>query len=263
MKKFVSLLVVLALGGMTEQLARADADSTVEINNLFFGGTCSDGWDDAARNSGYETIDAFGFWAGEQTYDAYVTQLDNTADAVADLKWILDEYCTGEDSCYIFAYSQGGAIVSKVFNDYATTWNIYWVAVTGNNEGGSELSYADWVAELVLGCPYASHVSPGDNRAAGWNHNDTNGEEIRQFVGDIGAEHALWWATSAFLPGDDDGTVAFHSAAGATTVGSYTDACSVTRWTNHVIRGPCAGYTYDHLEIKTQGSCYYGGGNCP
>lgn len=248
-------------------LAAGAGTADAAIRNLFYGGTCSTNWADAAKFSdGSESIDIYGFWPGEETWNITVRQTASTSEAVADLKARLDSLCTGSDYCYLFTYSQGGAIYSKLASTYASNWNIVEVYVTGNNEGGSELAAADWFAELTLGCSYASAVKPANNRpATGWNHNDTNGKIIRQFVGNIGAGHLLWYVTSGLLPGEDDGVVSFHSATGRTTTGSYSNACTGTRWTNHVVEGGGSDceYDYDHLEIKTQHSCYYGGGACP
>jgi hypothetical protein len=242
-------------------------DASAAVRNLFYGGTCSTNWGDSAQlDDGSSSIDTYGFWAGEETWNVQVRQTASTTEAVADLKARLDSLCTGSNYCYLFTYSQGGAIYSKLASTYASSWNIVEVYVTGNNEGGSELSSADWLAELALGCSYASAVRPTNNRpSTGWNHNDTNGKMVRQFVGDIGAGHLLWYVTSGFLPGDDDGVVAFHSSTGRTTTGSYTDACGGTRWTNHTVNGGGSScqYSYDHIKIKTQHSCYYGGGACP
>ena len=164
MKRLVMMLALVVVGLFAETSAHA------AVRNIFYAGTCSYGWSDAAQNSGYQTVDEFGFWSGEETWDAYVDERTSTSGAVAGLKSTLDQLCTGSNSCYIFTYSQGGAILSKLFSDYSTNWNIVWAAVAANNEGGSELSSADWLAELVLGCSYASHVRPADNRpSSGWN----------------------------------------------------------------------------------------------
>jgi hypothetical protein len=258
-----ALVIVGVVLGVTFFAAKANAT----VYNIHFAGTCSNGWSDEAVNSGYQTVDDFGFWAGETTIDAYVDQRNYLSTAVSALKSVLDNRCASGSGnlCYIFTHSQGGAVVSKLLAQETTAWNIAWVAVVGNNEGGSELSSGDWLAQLVLGCYYAAYVKPSDNRpATGWNHNDTNGFQIRNFIGDIGAGHALWYVTSAFLPGDDDGVVAFHSAAGYSTKASYTDACGTGRWTNHYTYGTCSGYALDYLEIKRKHICYWGGGgSCP
>lgn len=256
-------LIVTALATIATGASTAGA----AVRNLYYGGTCSTNWEDTAElTDGSTSLDTYGFWSGEETWNIYVRQTSNTSQAVSDLKARLDSLCTGGDLCYLFTYSQGGAIYSKLASTYGDNWNISWVAVSGNNEGGSELSSADWLAELALGCSYASSVRPADNRpSTGWNHNDTNGKQIRQFAGNIGAGHVLWYVTSGFLPGEDDGVVAFHSSTGRTTTGSYTNACTGTHWSNHVVKGGGSDceYAYDHLEIKTEPSCYYGGGSCP
>lgn len=260
--KPITLAAVTALS-LVVGASTADA----AVRNLFFGGTCSTNWEDGSKlDDGTDTIDSYGFWSGEETWNVTVRQTSSTSEGVADLKARLDSLCTGSNSCYLFTYSQGGAIYSKLASTYASNWNIQWVAVTGNNEGGSELAAADWLAEIALGCSYASKVKPSDNRpSTGWNHNDTNGKYIKQFVGNIGAGHILWYVTSGLLPGEDDGVVAFHSATGRTTTGSYSDACSGSRWSYHQVVGGGSDceYGYDHLRIKTQASCYYGGGACP
>ena len=127
MKRLVMMLALVLVGLFAETSAHA------AVRNIFYAGTCSYGWSDAAQNSGYQTVDEFGFWSGEETWDAYVDERTSTSGAVAGLKSTLDQLCTGSNSCYVFTYSQGGAILSKLFSDYSTNWNIVWAAVAANN----------------------------------------------------------------------------------------------------------------------------------
>ena len=189
--------------------------------------------------------------------------------AVADLKARLDTYCTGGNICYVYAWSNGGAVISKVLATYDTNWNIGYIFTTANNEGGQRAR-----AGLVgLGVPRRLQPRVGDQagnfRVASWNHNDTNGKVYYQIGGDIGATWALWYVTSGLFPGDDDGIVGLHSAGGATCGGStsgcsVTNMCSAARWSNHNVIGSCPGYSLDHAKIKRKAVCYDGGGGpCP
>jgi hypothetical protein len=236
--------------------------------NLHVSGVCSYNWTDSLGSQDWFTDDTMGYWAGETSISASVNQTSSMSTAVADLKTQLDTYCLNGNLCYIYAWSNGGAVMSKVLATYDTAWNIGYIYTSSNNEGGSELASGDWLSEFLAGCSLASYVRPGNFRTA-WNHNDTNGKVFYQVAGDIGPSWALWYATSGLLPGDDDGIVALHSAGGATCGGSssgcsVTNMCSAARWSNHSIVGTCYGYSLDHAAMKRKAICNDGGGgNCP
>jgi hypothetical protein len=243
------------------------ADATVY--NLHVGGVCSTNFADGKASDNNLTQDGLGYWVNETSVHASVNQTSSMATAAADLKARLDTYCLNGHLCYIYTYSNGAATLSKVLSTYSTAWNIGYAYNAGSNEGGSELSATDWLAEFIAGCSLAGGVTPGVMRVSSWNHNDTNGETIYQVGGDITSSWALWWATSGFLPGEDDGIVALHSAGGATCGGgtsgcSISDMCAAARWSNHSIVGTCYGYNLDHAAMKRKAICNDGGGGtCP
>jgi hypothetical protein len=233
--------------------------------NLHVGGVCSTTWTDSLGSQDWFTDDQLGYWTGETTINAAVNQTASMSTAVADLKARMDTYCLNGNICYIYTYSNGGAVVSKVLATYSTAWNVGYVYTAANNEGGSELGGGGWASNFLAGCSLASSLTPGNFRVSSWNHNDTNGATFYQVGGDIGPSWALWYVTSGLLPGDDDGIVALHSAGGATCGGgtsgcSVTNMCSAARWSNHVIVGTCTGYSLDHAKIKRKAVCLDGGG---
>lgn len=260
MRKLVAIVVAV-------WLSPAIANATTY--NLHVGGVCSTSWTDSLGSQDWFTDDQLGSFAGETSINASVNQTSSMSTAVADLKARLDTYCQTGNICYIYTYSNGGAVISKVLATYATNWNIGYIFTTANNEGGSELAQGKWLSEFLAGCSLASSVKPGNFRVASWNHNDTNGKPYYQIGGDIGPTWALWYATSGLIPGDDDGIVGQHSAGGATCGGStsgcsVTNMCSAARWSNHNVIGSCPGYSLDHARIKRKAVCYDGGGGpCP
>lgn len=233
--------------------------------NLHVSGVCSYNWTDSLGSQDWFTDDQLGYWSGETSISAAVNQTSSMSTAVADLKARLDTYCLNGNLCYIYAWSNGGAVISRVLGTYSTNWNIGYIYTSANNEGGSELAAGAWVSEFLAGCSLASAVKPGNFRPSAWNHNDTNGKPFYQVAGDIGPSWALWYITSGLLPGDDDGIVALHSAGGATCGGSssgcsVTNMCSAARWSNRYIVGTCYGYSLDHAKVKRKAICNDGGG---
>lgn len=196
-----------------------------------------------------------GVWDGVTSISAEVDQHDSMATATADLASVLDQYCVGKSWCYVLTYSNGGGVVSKLFAESATQWNIAYVINSASNEGGSELGEFGLLSDLV-GCDIATEIQPSFQRS--WNHNDTNGNAFYM----VGGYNGMF-LTSWFLPGEDDGVVAYHSSAGASSMGSYTNLCEPTLWANHFIVGSCSGYDLTHAEMKRQHICLLdGGGPC-
>lgn len=216
---------------------------------IHVGGVCSTGFL-GGKGGGY-----LGSFADYTSINAAVDQRDSMSTATAQMRTTLDTYCTGSNWCKIYTYSNGGAVISRTLSIYSTDWNIYWVLNSASSEGGSELSSTGWAAEIFLGCGLAGDITPSDHRN-GWNHNDTNNNTIYQIGGYDG-----WWYTSAFLPGEDDGAVAFHSAAGLISTYSVSWMCYASQyhWTNHVIAWTCSGYDLDHYGMKMKGICNLGG----
>ena len=193
--------------------------------------------------------------AGITAINAQVDQRSTMATATAQMRSVLNQYCTGDDWCYVYAYSNGGATISRTLSVSNDDWNIYWVMVAGSNEGGSELSYTRWAAEIFLGCQLAGAIAPSDHRS-GWNHNDTKGNTFYSVSGEDG-----WWYSTWLLPGEDDGAVAFHSSAGLIDTYSVDWLCYAPQYyyANHVTAFTCSGFPDDHYEAKMRGICELGG----
>lgn len=218
--------------------------------NIHVGGICSTGWE-GGKGGGY-----LGSWPGETSISAPVDQTASMATATAQLAATLDTYCTGTNFCYVYTYSNGGAVVSRTLAIYETErWRIGYVMASASNEGGSELGGTGWIGEIFGGCYLAGHISPSNHRN-GWNHNDTNGVVI----GMIGGNGWLApYAQHAILPGHDDGAVAHHSSGGYAWTGSYSSLCGSGRYANHQTWWSCEYGSLDHYELKMKGICNDGG----
>jgi hypothetical protein len=203
---------------------------------LHVGGMCSQGWSDRLSNAaGFTSVNV----KAVQTNHAGLSQ------SSATLGKYLDQCCGGTNACYVINYSGGDNVMGHRFANSSTNWNIYWVGTSGGAAGGSELS-GNFLADIFGPCDYAGHLGTSESRNS-YNHNDTNGKTVYHIGGYDG-----WWYSSAFLPGEDDGAVAFHSAGARTTTTSTSNMCSTPKWTNHVAAWTCSGYNLDHYEIQTR-----------
>jgi len=246
----LSTLLVLALAVLP---AVADA----AVFDIHVGGICSTNFT-AGKGGGY-----LGSWAGETSIDAPVDQQNSMATATANLASTLDAYCpsTGQNTCYIYTYSNGGAVISRTFALFETArWRVGYVVASASNEGGSELGGTGWIGEIFGGCYLAGQIGPSSHRN-GWNHHDTNGVTI----GMIGGNGWLApFAQHSVLPGNDDGAVAYHSAGGYASTGSYSTLCGSGRYTGRQTWWSCGYGDLDHYEMKMKGICNDGGASgCP
>ena len=134
----------------------------------------------------------------------------------------LDTYCTGSNICYIYTYSNGGAVFSRTVALYpAGRWNIGYSVPLRAMKAAARSVGTGWVGEIFGGCYLAGHIGPSDHRN-GWNHNVTNSVT----VGMIGGNGWLApYAQSSVLPGHDDGAVAEHSSGGYSSSGSFSNIC--------------------------------------
>lgn len=197
-----------------------------------------------------------GSWPGIESIAPEIDQRESMAVATSQLVEVLETYCTGEDWCFLYTYSNGGAVLSRTLSLHEGPFNILFALNSASNEGGSELGGFGWLGETVGGCPLSGYVGPSDHRA-GWNHHDTNGVTFYQIGGYDG-----WWYSSALLPGEDDGAVAYHSA-GAYVRRVATDwLCGAPEehWASHFAAWTCEGYPLDHKGMKGKGICELGGG---
>src|SRR5215468_10856632 len=117
-----SLPLVLAVSIAVPLTAHAD------VFDIHVGGICS-------TNFG----STLGHWAGETSIDAPIDQTTSMATATAQMAATLDTYCTGSNLCYVYVYSNGGAVMSRTLALNSRSWNIAYVAASASNEGGSEI----------------------------------------------------------------------------------------------------------------------------
>ncbi|KAB2900315.1 MAG: hypothetical protein F9K40_09415 [Kofleriaceae bacterium] len=235
-------------------LVAVPAVASAATYNIHVGGVCS-----TRYTNGKGAASSVGSWSGQISINASVDQRDSMSTATSHMKTVLDTYCGSGNSCRIFTYSNGAAVVSRTLAVYSTAWNITSINNSGGNAGGSELSKTSWVAEIFTGCALASKIDPSSHRN-GWNHNDTNGKPVYHIAG----KGTIWWTfgtTKAFLPGEDDSVVAFHSAAGNSNTSSYSSVCSTPKYSNHfAYNGRCSGESQHHLNISKRFVCLLGGG---
>ncbi len=241
------------------------AAATATSSFIHVGGICSQHF--VESGGGKKSEGALGNWPGVDSVSAAVDQRDSMSVAVADLRQLLDERCVQDRWCYLYGYSNGAAVISKLLSIYhAARWNIVWVASSAGNEGGSELSAslsADLGQLLGLSCPLANEIGPSDLRPA-WNHNDTAGNTFYQLGG-----HDQWWYTGGaidFFAGmANDGAVAYHSSGGLREAFFVSDddpwLCyeASAHYDQHEVAFSCRGYDLDHYEMKMQGIFELGG----
>ena len=226
--------------------------ASATVYDIQMGGMCSTGFVGGSGNG------RLGNWSryGDISIDAPVDQNNDMGTATAQFANVLNTYCTGSNYCYIYTFSNGGAVVSRTLSLYATTWNIGYVANSASNEGGSEIGGTGWIGQIFGGCYIAGHIGPSDHRN-GWNHYNTGGHVIGQIGGDG------WlapYAQSAVLPGHDDGAVAEHSSGGFISTWSESSLCSSDpKWTNHQVWWSCEYGSNNHYDMKMQAVCDDGG----
>ncbi|HEY0194134.1 MAG TPA: hypothetical protein VGC42_23615 [Kofleriaceae bacterium] len=203
-----------------------------------------------------------GKWSGQTSINAPIDQRDSMATATSQMAGVLNQYCTGSNLCYVYVYSNGGAVMSRTLALNSTAWNIAYVAASASNEGGSELGGTGYIGEVFGGCALAGHIGTSDHRN-GWNHNDTHGIVTRMIAGDG------WLAPyiqAAILPGHDDGAVSEASAGGYAAAGSHSSICdSSTKYANHAAYYSCEYGSLNHLQMKLKMICNEGGlsSGCP
>jgi hypothetical protein len=143
-----------------------------------------------------------------------------------------------------------------------TGWNIKWVAAAAGSGGGSEL--AD-IGSWTTSEPLVKDIKTTTARAM-YNHNQTYGVWFYMYAGARGD------LASGFLPGQDDGVEAYHSAGGIAgttgtalcnpgdwfcddlTLGTAPNQGGSTKWAYHTVAFRDDREDYDH---HTNG--YWGG----
>jgi hypothetical protein len=206
----------------------------------------------------------FSYW-GPATMDAGVNKKavnwdgrSSIASQSGTIRNALDCFCTGTNWCYIATHSAGDLMIGYTLANYGgstrmkknaqpnaagvcgnsdgssqTGWNIKWIASAAGSGGGSEL--AD-IGAWVMSEPLVQDLRVTTARAM-YNHNDTRGIWFWMYAGADGG------LTSGFLPGEDDGVQAYHSA-GAVSGSSGGSYCNPHDWFCHELTlgpGPNGG----------------------
>ena len=192
----------------------------------------------------------------------------------------LDCYCTGSNWCYIAAHSAGNLQIGYALSLYGGTsrtkrnavvsggqcgvaagggtqtgWNIKWVNVAAGAGGGSELAdVGSWAVSDAL----TQDLKTATARAM-YDHNQTRAKWFYMYTGAKGV-----WYSEAFMPGEDDQAVAYHSSGGTAgaggtrlcnpTVSSCNDLTTGTaaneggsvKWTNHDVKFRDSSDKYNH-----------------
>jgi hypothetical protein len=243
MKKLLQLAIAASLA--------LPMTASAGVFNIHVGGICSTDFGPT-----------LGQWAGQTSINAPIDQRDSMATATTQMANTLNTYCTGSNLCYVYVYSNGGAVMSRTLALFSTSWNIAYVASAASNEGGSEIGGTGFIGEVFGGCNLAGHIGTSDHRN-GWNHNDTHGVVTGMIAGDG------WlapFAQSAILPGHDDGAVSEASAGGYAVAGSRSSICEAgTKYANHQAWFSCEYGSLNHLDMKLKMVCDDGGltSGCP
>lgn len=130
-----------------------------------------------------------------------------------------DDVCR-DGSCTVICHSTGCAMTARTLDYYGeggSRWRVNRVLALASSEGGSELGSFHGGS--------GAFITPSVVRGA-YDHNDTAGVPFFLVAGYDGG------AQSALLPGQDDGTVAFHSACGYVKVFSSSQCSNDWEWAN-------------------------------
>lgn len=254
-----------------EEEASLEAGDPIAVKNgggttymLHVGGICSYSFTNSSKGDGDARL---GQWSGVESVNLEIDQTESMSTAVSQMIGHLDTYCTGDDECLLYTYSNGGAVISQALAlTESGRWNILWVFGTASNEGGSEISdnfLAAPVTGLGFACRLADEIGPSDHRA-GWNHNDTGGTLFYLLAG-----RDEWWYTGGvpdFFGGSaNDGAVAYHSSGGLNDTYHISDdepwLCyeQAYHFAGHQAAFTCEGRDLDHNAMKMAGIAELGG----
>lgn len=263
----VPTLLLLAATGCLDPPTEAPADLQPKARRttlVHVGGLCTTHFLDEKKRGPAARLARF---EGVESVNAKVDQRTSMGQATADLRDTLDAHCTGDSWCYLYTYSNGGAVLSRTLALHADDrWNLLWALTVASNEGGSELSgrmSTDLAVWLGLTCDLASVVAPTDHRSA-WNHDDTGGITFYTLAGR--AETFYTGRFPDFFSGQaNDGAVAYHSSGGLNDTWFVTDdepwLCwdEAYHWAGHEPVYSCEGLDLDHGEMQVAGLRALGG----
>jgi hypothetical protein len=237
MKKLLQLAIAASLA--------IPMTANAGVFDIHVGGICSTNFGSTLGN-----------WAGETSVNAGIDQRDSMATATSQMAATLNTFCTGSNLCYVYVYSNGGAVMSRTLALFSTPWNIGYVAAAASNEGGSELGGTGFIGEVFGGCSLAGHIGTSDHRN-GWNHNDSHGIVTGMVAGN---GFLAPFVQSSVLPGHDDGAVSEASAGGYATTGGRSSICEAgTKYANHQAWFSCEYGSLNHTQMKLKMICNDGG----
>lgn len=222
----VSIRAIVGLGLLlSASLATATADAKNYV--AYVHGRASSSWD---GNAVYAIP---GFTPAFVNYNATTATM---AEANVEVRTQLAQYCSGENACIVVAYSNGAHQVgyTQAFHPEALE-NALYVEAGASAAGGSELlnGFTSLTGQ-ILGVTYPGGIdatlSVSGARNA-YNHNLSAGVVTYHLGGNTDWRNGIWYATAAFLPGNDDGVVTYASAFGCRSSGSQPVSC--TRFAGH------------------------------
>ncbi len=191
-----------------------------------------------SNHCGTGTTDVNNYWGAAKNINTslsrYYVGYDGASDprtygscrAQSNLYTVLENNCRGSKRCRIICHSAGCYATKYFLDKTTTTYNIDAVFASSSASGGSELAdLAFWESNSMV-----SALKTGTARNASlFNQNDMKGVPIYSIAGYKGT-----FGASAWLPGEDDGAVSFHSTCGHSSKGSH-NVCNQPRYTSHYI----------------------------
>jgi hypothetical protein len=202
----------------------------------------------------------------------YNATTSTLAQANAQLRPQLAQYCSGANSCIIVAYSNGALQLGYTQANYPSVLaNAIYAEAGGSAAGGTELlnswtsTVGSWLGQTWPNGVDATLTVSGARNA--YNHSLSAGFNTYHLGGNTGPGNGLWWVTSGFISGNDDSVVPFHSAFGCSGSGSQKETCgkfsghALDVWANvsgnskNCPNGVCKGV--EHGDIDDRAAYWY------
>ena len=199
-------------------------------------------------------------WAGTVNVNAQVDQTQGSLSvASSQLVNILNTYCTGSNSCWIYNYSAGDLVLGYTFAHSPTSWNVTSVRTAAGAAGGSNL--AGTIAKAVA-CPFAGNLTESAARGAythdwGYNTGTTiyrTGGNKQMTISNVAcvAGSAINFLSFGLISGGtclqshNDGAVAYQSSGAYQSTGDYGNF-----WLSS---DPSGSHWYSHASYWVTGS---------
>jgi hypothetical protein len=270
-----SFLIAMTVGLVSLLSGNARADTLIYAHGWLPSGEDLS-W---ANNTSYSTGYSWGSMPAGTINIAWNTGA-NWTESIGYARTTLDAQCLRDagQSCTVVCHSTGCPITMAALDIYGSEggvprWRINRVLALGSAEGGTEIASPAAMASLALGVygfsgvisPSVTYLSPSYVRGA-YDHHDTAGAPVFHVAGYDGGSYG----TAVILPGQDDGTVPFHSACGYVKAFSSTQCSNdwewvrktqagvpyyvmreVARWTNHTRVEYCGrdGCDKTHMQL--------------